>query len=428
MKKCKILLLFSIAIALILLYGRISAVAVTATSTMEISSDFVFTTDIYETTIIVTADNIVIDGNGHTLQGSGSGSGFFLNGRSGVTIKNLIIKGWNVGIFLYDSSDNVIDGNTFIDNWKGVDIEGHSSSNIINGNIFVDNAFVGIFLSTASNNLLSGNTITNNYHGVLLQVNSNKNTIIENIFKNNFYGFYLYASSNNNIICGNTLIKNENGIRLYDSSGNLIYHNNIIDNTEQAYDDNPSENYWHHPDLLEGNYWSDYPGFDDGSGSDKHAIAGDGIGDTHIPWPSQDYDYYPLMAPWMPFPRIITAIVEIDPDTLNLKSNGKWITVYIELPEGYDVSNIEVSSIMLNDTVSAEPKPTAIGDYDKDSIPDLMIKFDRDEVISYILANVNNIKGKMNVTLTITGKFNDGTPFQGSDNIILLASRNEKNS
>ena len=78
-------------------------------------------------------------------------------------------------------------------------------------------------------------------------------------------------------------------------SGNTIFHNNIIGNTVQASDDNRPANDWHHPGLLEGNFWSDYLGVDDGSGTGKHAIAGDGIGDTLIPHPVTDFDNYPFM-------------------------------------------------------------------------------------------------------------------------------------
>ena len=35
--------------------------------------------------------------------------------------------------------------------------------------------------------------------------------------------------------------------------------------------------------------------------------------------------------------QIIPATIDFDPDTLNLGSNGKWVTVYIELLTGYDV-------------------------------------------------------------------------------------------
>ena len=118
------------------------------------------------------------------------------------------------------------------------------------------------------------------------------------------------------------------------------------------------------------------------------------------------------------------SIVDLDPDSLNLRSRGRWVTAYIEFPEGYDVADINVSTIMLNGTVPAELCPTAIGDYDNDTIPDLMVKFDRAKLISYILANVNMTQlieeRSMTVTLTITGKLKNGTPFQGSDTIKII--------
>ena len=120
-------------------------------------------------------------------------------------------------------------------------------------------------------------------------------------------------------------------------------------------------------------------------------------------------------------PPIMTTTIDIHPQALNLRSKGKWITAYIELLEGYDVADIDVSTILLNDTIPAELKPIAIGDYDNDTVLDLMVKFDRATVISYILANVKMtqpLKERfMTITLTITGKLDDGTPFKGSDTI-----------
>jgi hypothetical protein len=112
-----------------------------------------------------------------------------------------------------------------------------------------------------------------------------------------------------------------------------------------------------------------------------------------------------------------SAMIHLDPSTLNLESKGKWITAYVELPEGYNVADINVSTIMLNDTVPAELRPTAIGDYDGDGVPDLMVKFDRAAVVQYILDHLPAEGRFLTVTLTITGKLNDGTPFQGSDTI-----------
>jgi outer membrane protein assembly factor BamB len=119
------------------------------------------------------------------------------------------------------------------------------------------------------------------------------------------------------------------------------------------------------------------------------------------------------------------AAVDIEPDALNLNSNGKWITCYIELLSGFNVRDIGISTILLNGTIEVDSEaPTQVGDYDCDGIADLMVKFDRAEAISYILANVNMTelieKRSMTITLTITGNLNDGTPFRGSDTIKII--------
>jgi hypothetical protein len=110
------------------------------------------------------------------------------------------------------------------------------------------------------------------------------------------------------------------------------------------------------------------------------------------------------------------AGIDINPDTLNLGSKGKWISCYIELYRDVNVSSIDVSSILLNGTVPVDPKgPSTIGDYDSDGIPDLMVKFNRTAVSEYILSTGVRFG---NVTLTVSGKLYDGTLFEGSDTIM----------
>ena len=112
----------------------------------------------------------------------------------------------------------------------------------------------------------------------------------------------------------------------------------------------------------------------------------------------------------------ISATVDITPDTLNLKSKGKWITCRIELPEGYNASDIDPNTIMLNGSIPVDPfwvdKPrqSVEGDY-YDGVSHLMVKFNRTAVREFILAQGITYG---NVTLTITGEV-DGTPFEGSD-------------
>jgi hypothetical protein len=66
----------------------------------------------------------------------------------------------------------------------------------------------------------------------------------------------------------------------------------LIDNLNQSLDESPlGANYWYLTSSLEGNYWSDYTGVDDGSGTGKHGIASDKIGDTKIPHHNDEYPF-----------------------------------------------------------------------------------------------------------------------------------------
>nr|QNO48585.1 Tol-Pal system protein TolB [Methanosarcinales archaeon ANME-2c ERB4] len=124
----------------------------------------------------------------------------------------------------------------------------------------------------------------------------------------------------------------------------------------------------------------------------------------------------------------IPAIIDTDPDTLNLKSNGAWITAYIELPDDCDVNNINVPTIILTtpsgDAVPVDPNaPATVGDYDLDGISDLMVKFDRATIVAY-LGETDAINGgtgtDCEVELTISGGLIDGTPFEGTDTIRVI--------
>ena len=121
----------------------------------------------------------------------------------------------------------------------------------------------------------------------------------------------------------------------------------------------------------------------------------------------------------VPEPTTIEGTVDIDPDTLNLQSKGNWITCYIELPEGYDVAHIDIGSILLNGVVPAENKPTEIGDYDDDGLPDLMVKFDRSDVCEILDPGDE-------VEITVTGELTDETPCQGSDTIRVIDKGGKK--
>jgi len=120
-----------------------------------------FLTDNINESIVVERDNIVVDGANFTVQGTGTGTGIYLNGTSNVTIRNMEIKEFENGIWLYWSSNNNVSGNDITNNENG------------------------IYLYVSSFNTISRNNITNNHDGIRLSVSSNNNSIYHNNFVNN---------------------------------------------------------------------------------------------------------------------------------------------------------------------------------------------------------------------------------------------------
>ena len=101
----------------------------------------------------------------------------------------------------------------------------------------------------------------------------------------------MHASSNNDIH-GNTMTNNDICIHLSNASDNSIYHNDFVNNTLQAQNID-SVNFWDIITLTEGNYWSDYNGFDEN---------GDRKGDTPYIIDENNQDNYPLIIPRGPIP------------------------------------------------------------------------------------------------------------------------------
>jgi len=249
-----------------------------------LSSDnitYTFTDNVYDS-IVVERSNIIIDGNGYTLQGGGSGYGFNLTTINNVTVKNTNIKNFYFGVYLNSASDNVISGD-----------------NMTTNNI------VAVMLEFSDNNTVSNNDITNNKYGCEC-LDSSYNNIIENsIVANNESGIWLCLSSNNNSVVGNSITNNHDGIMIgegvTESSNNSIFRNDFINNVDQVYINHMfsvlSVNVWDDGYPSGGNYWSDYAGVDEKSGPTQDQPGRDGIGDTPYSIDADNRDRYPLMSP-----------------------------------------------------------------------------------------------------------------------------------
>jgi hypothetical protein len=60
---------------------------------------YTLTGDIFNSSIVIERDNIVLDGADYTVTGDGTGNGIMLTSRSGVTVRNMAIRNFWGGIF-----------------------------------------------------------------------------------------------------------------------------------------------------------------------------------------------------------------------------------------------------------------------------------------------------------------------------------------
>ena len=114
----------------------------------------------------------------------------------------------------------------------------------------------------------------------------------------------------------------------------------------------------------------------------------------------------------------LQAIVDVSPKTLNINSNGNWITGFIEVM-GHSPELIDISTVILNNTIHAEAQPFGIGDNNENGTPDLMVKFNRSEV--------QNLIHSGNITLIIEGKV-DYAAFSGHIQITVIDNHQNKNT
>jgi parallel beta-helix repeat protein len=277
-------------------------------------------TDNINDSIVVERNNTVIDGADHTLQGAGSWAGIDLTGRSNVTIKSVVIKGFRYGIDIDSSSDISVCGNNVTNNMKdGIILDGSSHNKVFGNNVtnndedgitlgyssnyndvfensIIDNDFDGIVVHYSSNyNSIFGSNITDNGEDGIDFYESSHNNVYENIITENWVNGIDLDYSNNNSIFGNDITENNYyGISLKFSSENRIYHNNFINDTMHLPDH--YTNTWDDGYPSGGNYWSDYNGIDVKSGSYQNETGSDGVGDTPYIIDANNTDHYPLMG------------------------------------------------------------------------------------------------------------------------------------
>jgi len=126
-------------------------------------------------------------------------------------------------------------------------------------------------------------------------------SVVEDNYVANHTDGVLVVSSDGNTISGNTVLGNDYGIYLATAcTGNRIFHNRILNNTLQGYDDTPGSNEWDNGYPSGGNFWTDYNGTDMFTGPNQDQPGSDGLGDTPYPISGGTMlDRYPLMGDYV---------------------------------------------------------------------------------------------------------------------------------
>jgi parallel beta-helix repeat protein len=254
---------------------KITIIPPESIESLTITTDTTLTEDYFNTTIVIGADDITLDGNGHWIIGPGRCSrigdsnadpemapemeynstfGILLEGRTGVTIKNCCVTGFGNGLYLNGSNRNILqentaynntdgfslwesDGNTLTANTANNSVVGfslwESDGNTLTANTAHDTTF-GFDLTMSIGNILEANTANNNKWGFTM-FESSDTTFRDNAANSNDEGF-AFQYSNENTLQGNTANNNNwHGFRLDYSNGSILEANTANNNTHSGF-------------------------------------------------------------------------------------------------------------------------------------------------------------------------------------------------
>ncbi len=236
---------------------------------------YTLTRDVNNYTIRVSESNVVIDGAGHSLQGTPmSERGIDIDEHlDNVTIRNLQIVGFgvaiNVGmssnititgnnitgstaignsgdpaIYFYHGSDNIITGNRITANAKGGIEFNSGSGNVVSDNLIADNKEYGIQLSYSSGTVLRNNRFENNTVNIA-GISGNEDLDASNTVQGKPVcywinvadktvpldaGLVVLISCKNITVKNLTLLNNEVAVMLFSTTNSVIAQNNLTGN------------------------------------------------------------------------------------------------------------------------------------------------------------------------------------------------------
>ena len=221
-----------LGLAALLLLATVLASPVGATSSYKlISTDTTLTEDYYGNIDIITG-GVTLDCAGHRVISTepGQGTGIHLEGYDGVTIKNCHVSGFELGIWLWNSSNNIVENNTVTNNDLGFAMNYVHNSEYVK-NVADGNYVVGFQIADSNGNTFSENTANDNIWGFNLHQPSNENILSNNQANRNSGTAYSLVNCQDNTLVENEAVDNgQTGFRLGNSANNSLLENTAIGN------------------------------------------------------------------------------------------------------------------------------------------------------------------------------------------------------
>jgi hypothetical protein len=109
--------------------------------------------------------------------------------------------------------------------------------------------------------------------------------------------------------------------------------------------------------------------------------------------------------------QALAAVVDLDPNVINLGDRAPWLTAYIE-PAGFDLAGADLSTLRLAGSVPAVSEFALVGDHNMNGAPDLMVKFSREALDPLLTPGVHELE--------VTGSLATGETFKGSDEVRVI--------
>ncbi len=153
--------------------------------------------------ITIGANDVTLNCGGHSIIGSGKGSGITIDAHRNVTIADCSVFGFGLGIDMRDTTDSTLIGNEAEANFVGYSLIG-SDRNTLRDNS-ADFNETGFWLLQSDGNLVEGNSTRRGLIGIRLG-DADENTVQDNeVTKSLTYGIEL-ANGNRNLVSANLFL------------------------------------------------------------------------------------------------------------------------------------------------------------------------------------------------------------------------------